>query len=150
MGLSGTATLDNTTINLGSNAAGYGPYGSSIINSGGGVVTLGANTTINHAEPNLNICPGSQVTNALTTSKQNTMRPSHTWRDDLVRIFFKLKIVHELTAYNGAIYISDVGSQINHTTHSGYLGSELLSTRKSHGRAAKKSRALKTSFVPSL
>jgi hypothetical protein len=37
-----------------------------------------------------------------------------------------------------------VGSRIYHTMHSGYLGSELLSTRKSHGRAAKKSRALKS------
>src|SRR5580704_6155291 len=51
------------------------------------------------------------------------MRPSHTWSEDLVSLFFKLKVVHEFTAYNGAIYISDVGSQINHITHSGYLGS---------------------------
>jgi hypothetical protein len=53
-------------------------------------------------------------------------------------------------AWSHRIFISDVGSQINHTMHSGYLGSELLSTRKSHGRAAKKSRTLKTSFAPNL
>jgi hypothetical protein len=40
--------------------------------------------------------------------------------------------------YNGANYISDAGSRIHHTMHSGYLGSELLSARQSHGRAAKK------------
>jgi hypothetical protein len=44
--------------------------------------------------------------------------------------------------YIGANYISDVGSRVRHTMDAAHLGSELLSTRKSHGRAAKKSRAL--------
>jgi hypothetical protein len=50
----------------------------------------------------------------------------------------KLKIVHELTAYNGTIYVSDAETQINHTMHSGDLGCGLPFTVKSRGRAAKK------------
>jgi hypothetical protein len=54
----------------------------------------------------------------------------------------KLKMVHELTAYNGTIYISDAETQMNHTMHSGDLGCGLLLTRqKPRTRRKKVSRA---------